>query len=240
MQRSRGYAPFFTSPENTALLHRIHAHAQAGGVAVFDLDGCLFDNRPRQIHIFREYASQRGALELYRVGVDHLVDWSLQDTLRRAGLSEAFIGRHASDLRKFWEERFFSSDYMFYDHAMPGAVDLVRRVQDAGMTIVYLTGRDTTLRPGSEGALKRFGFPSSNLLVKPNAAQDDTTFKEQAMEILSQLGPVRLYVDNEPANVNVYHRRHPEALVVFVETDHSPKPITPHPDIPWLRSFCLA
>ena len=31
--------------------------------------------------------------------------------------------------------------------------------------------------------------------------------------------------------------RHPEALVVFVETDHSPKPVEPLPDLPWLRSF---
>ena len=28
-----------------------------------------------------------------------------------------------------------------------------------------------------------------------------------------------------------------EALVVFVETDHSPRPVEPLSGIPWLRSF---
>jgi hypothetical protein len=73
--------------------------------------------------------------------------------------------------------------------------------------------------------------------MKPDARADDTTFKEGALAAIAELGRVVLYLDNEPANVNVFKRVHPEALVVFVETDHSPRPDEPHPDLPWLRSF---
>ena len=50
MARARGYSPFETSPEQDTLLDQIVDHAKATGaegVGVFDLDGCLFDTRPR-------------------------------------------------------------------------------------------------------------------------------------------------------------------------------------------------
>jgi hypothetical protein len=66
---------------------------------------------------------------------------------------------------------------------------------------------------------------------------DDTEFKESALETIATLGEVVTYFDNEPANVNLFAARHPSATVVFVETDHSPKPIEPAAEIPWIRSF---
>lgn len=247
MPRARGYAPFATSPENDALLDRVVAHAEAcgrGAVAVFDLDGCLFDTRPRQVHIFRELGAREGWPGLYRVTVDHFVDWSLRGTLTRAGLDPGWVEAVYPRVRDFWEKRFFTSEYVLYDHAMPGAVELVRRVHAAGVHVVYLTGRDVGMAPGTEAALHRFGFPLATerctLLVKPDAKVDDTKFKEEALRRLDGLGQVVLYLDNEPANVNMYRRLHPEALVVFVETDHSPRPDEPDPAIPWLRSFLRA
>jgi hypothetical protein len=223
------------------LLAQIRERATGGGVAVFDLDGCLFDTRPRQVRIFREFAARYGFWELHQVEEQHFLDWDLEKTLRRAKVSEDFLQNHYPALRDFWKDCFFSSAYVHYDAAMPGAVALVRAVQAAGCQIVYLTGRDITMRGGTEAALRIFGFPydqeKTHLLTKPVADLDDTLFKEQAMEVLAQLGSVCMYLDNEPANVNVYHQHHPDALVVFVETDHSPKPIEPAKALPWLRSF---
>ena len=94
MARARGYSPFETSPEQDALLDEIVSHAGttgAQGVGVFDLDGCLFDTRPRQVHIFREFASQTGALDLYAVKAESFKDWDLGNTLRNAGLAESRI-----------------------------------------------------------------------------------------------------------------------------------------------------
>ncbi len=243
-RRSRGYAPLDWSEEGAELLGRITTHATTmgpGHVAVFDLDGCLFDTRPRQVQILRELAARSGFDPLYRVGVDHFVDWSLRTTLGNAGVDADWVETHFHDVRSWWERHFFTSAYVLYDHAMPGAAALVREVHAAGLHCVYLTGRDETMRVGTEHALRRFGFPfdeaGATLLVKPDFRTDDTEFKEGALEIVAAMGHVVLYLDNEPANVNLFRRRHPESLVVFVETDHSPKPIEPDPEIPWLRSF---
>lgn len=243
-RRARGYAPLAWSVEGAELLARITAHATTmgpGHVAVFDLDGCLFDTRPRQVQILRELAARAGFDPLYRVTVEHFVDWSLRTTLDNAGVDPEWVEAHYGTVRSWWERHFFTSTYVLYDHAMPGAAALVRAVFEAGVHCVYLTGRDETMRVGTEDALRRFGFPydvpGTTLLVKPDFRTDDTEFKEGALEIVAAIGHVVLYLDNEPANVNLFRRRHPESLVVFVETDHSPKPIEPDVEIPWLRSF---
>jgi beta-phosphoglucomutase-like phosphatase (HAD superfamily) len=243
LRRARGYAPLDWTPEGGALVARIQALADTAGpghVAVLDLDGCLFDTRPRQVHIFRELASRPGFERLAHVRAEHFLDWSLRRTCRNAGLDDAWIDANFEHLRTFWETRFFSGAYVLYDHAMPGAPALVRHVHNAGLHVVYLTGRDETMRAGTEEALHRHLFPlgdRATLICKPDAALEDTAFKEGVLETVAALGDVVLYMDNEPANVNVFRRRHPDALVVFVETDHSPRPIEPAPGIPWLRSF---
>ncbi len=239
--RARGYAPFAASPENDALLDSIVARAEPGRAAVFDLDGCLFDTRPRQVRIFRELAAQQGWAQLCSVREEHFLDWSLRTTMLNAGIAPDWVEAHEPLVRAWWEKCFFSSPYVIYDHAMPGAPSLVRAVWERGAQVVYLTGRDIAMVPGTEIALRAFGFPynavRTSLLMKPRFDTDDTEFKEGALESIADLGPTTIYLDNEPANLNIYKRRHPNAHVVFVETDHSPRPDEPGPTIPWLRSF---
>ena len=235
--RARGAEPLFASADQDALLDRIMATAVHSSVGVFDLDGCLFDNRPRQIRILRELASREDLPELYRVEARHFRDWSLAHTFANAGVTQDLVPRAQAE----WERCFFTSDYVRHDHAMPGAAALVRGCYGSGMRVIYFTGRDDSMRPGTEEALERFGFPyrdtAVQLVTKPRSDLDDVAFKTAALE---HLGPLHLYVDNEPANVNVVHARHPEALVVFFESDHSDRPDEPHPDLPWLRSFVRA
>ncbi len=244
MARSRGYSPLDVTLQSAALVQRIGAHGAAAGhghVAVLDLDGCLFDTRPRQVRIFRELATAQGLYELYRVREEHFFDWSLTTTMKNAGLSDDFIEANANVVRAWWQARFFTSAYVEHDHAMPGAPELVRALHAAGIHVVYLTGRDETMRAGTERSLRAWGFPydveRTTLLVKPTFEMDDTEFKEGALAHVTTLGDVVLYMDNEPANVNLFARVHPEALVVFVETDHSPRPDEPDASLPWLRSF---
>ncbi len=244
MARARGYSPYESSTEQDALLDSIVATAAsfgAGGVGVFDLDGCLFDTRSRQVHIFREFASRTGALDLYCVAAVHFKDWDLGNTLRNAGLAESRIEAVLDDLKAFWFERFFTSRYVQFDHAMPGAVELVNRCRATGLKIVYLTGRDETMRAGTEESLKGFGFPidgdECRLIVKPDFETDDTEFKDAALQTIAAMAKPVIFLDNEPANVNKFHERYPTAQVVFVETDHSPRPDEPDASLSWLRSF---
>lgn len=242
-RRARGYQPLHRSAEQSALLARVvaFAEANAGAVGVFDLDGCVFDTRPRQIHIFRELASARGWPELYAVTPEHFVDWDHARTLRNAGIEAGRVAELLPAVREAFYQSFFKGEYVLHDHAMPGAAQLVWACYRAGLVIVYLTGRHEDMRAHTEIALGRFGFPwarpRTHLLVKPDFSTSDLAFKGEALREVGLLGRPALFLDNEPANINLFHAAHPEALCVWVETDHSPRPDEPHPEIPGLRGF---
>jgi beta-phosphoglucomutase-like phosphatase (HAD superfamily) len=239
--RSRGYAPFSCSAYQDQLLQRAEDLVSPGVAAVFDLDGCLFDTRNRQLMIFREFAARFGFFELYSVEEQHITDWNLKTPLRAVGASEERIDAFYEAFHTFWWERFFSDLYVRMDYAMPGAVELVRACHHKGAVVVYLTGRDHTMRAGTEASLKAFGFPyaeRAHLFTKPEFSMDDTEYKERALKEIELLGEPKLFIDNEPSNVNRFQESCPDALVLFIETDHSPRPITPASNIPWLRSFC--
>ena len=236
-----GYAPFAVSPAQDAVLDRILDRPGAGDVAVLDLDGCLFDNRWRQVQILQEYACHRDQPALFAVRVEHFSDWSLSRTLRNAGVDPDLVEGLRADLRAFWEVRFFDGAYVTHDHPMPGAVRLVRALHARGVRIVYLTGRDDGMHAGTAATLARFGFPApgaqATLLTKPDAAMTDEDWKAAALSQVAALGPPSLFLDNEPVNVNLFHRRFPGAMVVFVSSDHSFRPDQPAPALPSIRGF---
>lgn len=238
----QGYAPFTVSPAQDRVLDAALERSGPGRVAVLDLDGCLFDNRPRQVAIFHEYAARRGVLALHAVGLQHFQDWNQRRTLANAGLPPQLVDEIHQDLREFWWERFFSSTYVRLDHPLPGAVRLARQLHDAGTHVVYLTGRDRSMHPGTVATLQRYGFPDPedqrvSLLTKPSPETSDEDWKSLALPRVEGLGQPVLCMDNEPTNCNLFHKAYPAALVVFVSTDHSSRPVQPHPSLPWIRGF---
>lgn len=236
-----GYAPFSVSPAQDAVLDAIIERAQPGSVAVLDLDGCLFDNRSRQVHIIHEFAAQADHPALCRVERAHFSDWSLSRALRAAGVAEDVVAAVRGPLRSFWADRFFTSEYVAHDLAMPGAVRLARAVHAAGAHIAYLTGRDCDMHQGSHQALCRFGFPvpgqGATLLTKPDPRMSDEAWKRAAVSSLFALGRPAIFLDNEPANANLFHQLCPDALVVFVSSDHSFRPDLADPSLPVIRGF---
>lgn len=235
---ARGYAPYATSLVGDTLLEQIVDHAdmaEPGSLAVFDLDGTLFDTRHRQVRILREIASLKGWWDLYDVRPEHFVGRDLGDALRRAGLTELRVQQLLPEVTDFWQRTFL--DYVQYDHAMPGAAALVRACAMADLEVVYFTARTRSLRTHTEENLLRFGFPPGAILDKPNADLPDLRFKEWVVPELGNIGIPAIYLDNEPVTVNMFRRTWPRAMVVFVETDHAPTVEAPHPSIPWLRSY---
>ena len=241
MEASRGYFELGTSQHQDDLLDQMIALAKPGTVGVFDLDGCLFDTRQRQLSIFREFAAQHDAFELLEIQASDFKDWSLGRTIENLKLSDARRAEILEPLKDFWFQRFFLSRYTAMDPAMPGSVSLIKACADRGMTIVYLTGRHHEMRPGTIEALQAYGFPydppRAQLITKPTFEMDDTEYKADALEQIKQLGTPVLFVDNEPANVNAFRAACPDSTSVFIETDHSPRPDRPDREIPWLRSF---
>jgi hypothetical protein len=211
--------------------------AAPDGVAVFDLDSTLLDNRPRQARILREYGAAAGLPALRAARPEHWQGWELGIALRNAGLSADEAARHAGAARRFWAERFFTSEHCREDVPVPGAPAYVRAMASAGARLVYLTGRPERMRDGTLDVLSRHGFPLPDgvrvhLLLKPDAAQGDDEWKVTALAQVEALGPVVAAFDNEPAHVNLYAQAWPGAACVHLDTDHSPRPIAVLPRVP--------
>jgi beta-phosphoglucomutase-like phosphatase (HAD superfamily) len=213
------------------------ARASRRSVAVFDLDSTLLDNRPRQARIFQEYGMAAGLPALLATRPEHFEGWDLSGALRNAGLSEALVRAHGARVRRFWEERFFTSALCRADVPIPGAPAFVRAVHAAGLTIAYVTGRPAKMEDGTLEVLSRFEFPAPDgdtvlLFMKPGEALRDDAWKAIARDAVDALGEVALAFENEPAHVNAYAQAWRRALVVHLDTDCSDRAIDVDPAIP--------
>ena len=240
--------PRRSRPEHQpAILLAALARARKGGpaaIAALDLDSTLLDNRPRQARILRDYGQAAGLPALRLAAPEHLAGWDLERALRNAGLSRGEVDLHARPLRRFWEERFFTSRYCRLDVPVPGAAAFARAVRATGCRIAYVTGRPTTMLAGTLHVLRRFGFPLPDgaavfLLMKPGEALRDDAWKAIARDEVGGLGQPVLALDNEPAHVNAYARAWPGALVVHLDTDHSGRPVEVDRAIPSVADLAL-
>jgi beta-phosphoglucomutase-like phosphatase (HAD superfamily) len=234
--------------DQPAILAAALARARAAapdGVAVFDLDSTLLDNRPRQARILQEYGRSAGLDELLSAGPWHFDGWDLETALRNAGLAEPVVRAHRARVRRFWQERFFTNAFCRHDLPVPGASDFVQAVRAAGARIAYVTGRPAWMEEGTVEVLGRFGFPLPDgettwLFMKPGEALGDDAWKAIARDAVDALGTVALAFDNEPAHVNAYARAWRRALAIHVDTDDSGRPIAIDPAIPSVADLRLA
>jgi beta-phosphoglucomutase-like phosphatase (HAD superfamily) len=216
--------------------------AAPDGVAVFDLDSTVLDNRPRQARIVQDFGRAAGLPVLLGARPEHWRGWDLEAALLEAGLKPRELRRHYSAFRRFWAERFFTSAYCALDVPIPGAPEFVRAVAAAGARVVYVTGRPAWMEDGTLDVFRRFGFvlpdgARAHLLMKPGDGLSDDAWKALAREAVDGLGRVALAFDNEPAHVNAYARAWPGALAIHLDTDHSPRPVEVLPDIPSIADF---
>jgi hypothetical protein len=230
------------------LLADVLARARAGapaGVVVFDLDSTILDNRPRQARILQDYGREAGLVALLDARPEHWVGWDIEAAMLRAGLSPEEARAHARPARRFWAAWFFTSAYCRLDVPVPGAPAYVEAVRRAGARIAYVTGRPARMRDGTLHVFRRAGFPPPDgarvlLLMKEDAALGDDEWKARACADVDALGPVLAAFDNEPAHVNLYAERWPEARCVHLDREHSSRPIEVLARIPSVLDFRLA
>jgi len=213
-------------------------------VVVFDLDSTLFNNTPRNraiIEGFAETVKEKYA-DFYKAVKsmkDEQIAYSLDDTLKNIGINDAQV---LKELKKVWYDSFFTDKYVVLDKAYEGAADYVVRLHKTGAKIVYLTGRDTPdMEKGTIQSLKDSGFPygdsNSVLLTKPEKKIKDDEYKKSASADILKFGKVIASFDNEPKNVNLFKEVFPGSLVIFIETNHSPKAVPVEASIPWVKSW---
>jgi acid phosphatase class B len=211
-------------------------------MVIFDLDDTLFRTAPRSLAILKEwsatpagqpYTAKVAALTLEQLG------YGIDGALGEIGVPASQV----PSIDKFWAARFFTSEYLKYDVANPGAVDFVKAVQRTGVQVVYMTGRSTDMQAGTQKALIDKGFPwdpaglTTRLVVKPEKATPDYQFKGEQAKALAAEGTVIGSIDNEPRNVNTFHQVLPAAIVVELATVHSPNPPALLPGIYAVSSF---
>ncbi|OGR65300.1 MAG: hypothetical protein A2X30_08750 [Elusimicrobia bacterium GWB2_63_16] len=199
-------------------------------LAIFDLDGTLFDNRTRTMFILREISEKfdsrvpQLAAAFSSFQDLSVVDYSLDVTLRRLRVRNA---AEIKFIREEWARRFFSDEYQKYDMPLPGAKAYVEKAHRAGATVIYLTGRDVgRMLVGTTEVLRLYGFPvgvaGTMTIVKKEFEQDDEIFKKEVSEYIDRLGEVVAVFENEPANSNILQARFPGAASFFIDTQHRP------------------
>jgi hypothetical protein len=229
----------------TPILAAIHEHRAERPVVLFDLDGTLYDNRPRTLRILHAFAAQLPSehardAQIIRALTSADLQYRLEETLLPRGVAPAVL----EAAQRAWRVRFFTDMACSDDVPLPGAVHYVRRCWDLGATVVYLTGRDIPgMLLGSCRTIRDDGFPIAiprvELVMKPTFEEGDTAFKERLLDPLGELGRVVASFDNEPVNCNLFHRRWPDAHTVLLDTQKAPGAPPLDPGIAVVRTFEL-
>lgn len=212
-----------------AVLERATA-AGNKGLLVFDLDSTIFDNRPRQSRIVREFGKARGLKALEQCDTKHWISgWDLRAAMAACGLAADQVERHYHDAKNFWGARFFTSEYCVDDVEVPGAPAFLAASVKTGAQVVYVTGRHEEMRAGSVKCLQKCNMPIPGgrvtLVMKPTLRESDDTYKVQAHEQLAKMGTLIAAFDNEPTHANDYAKKFTEATVIHLATDHSGRPV---------------
>lgn len=221
--------------DGTIQLTRDLVRARERPIWILDIDDTLLSTTGRHLRILREFASKK---DLRLPAIDHdAVRYKIGDTAREAGVSDEVL---LAELRDFWFERFFQNEYLSADVPIDGAQDYCRALLDAGATIVYLTGRDETMRTGTVDALLHHGFPIPNgdcLVLKPDFNTPDREFKEAALARIGRQGTVAGGFENEPLHIHLLLEVFPKGKMVLVDSRHSGRPAPPLTGVPIIKDY---
>lgn len=198
------------------------------GLLIFDLDSTVFDNRPRQARIVREFGAAKQLAALGQCQAWHFTSgWDLRGALTSCGVSSKQADDLYPELKAFWQERFFTSEYCKDDIEIVGAPRYLHDLDSVKARVIYVTGRHEGMRSGTEACLARCRLPMPSegghvqLFMKPRSSEDDDDFKRLTHGELKKMGTVLAAFDNEPMHINDYVAKFPEAIPVHLATDHS-------------------
>ncbi|MBI4369042.1 MAG: hypothetical protein HY547_02315 [Elusimicrobia bacterium] len=230
------------------IIAKIEKAASQGAHAIIllDIDDTLLLTAWRHARILKEFAADPDIAQRFNGELAKLsritpaqTRYLIKETARHAGVSHEGL---LAELQRFWFERFFKNDYLMEDRPIEGAPGFCHRVLSAGGHLVYLTGRDETMRQGTLAGLQKNGFPVPDdkkirLLLKPSFDTPDLEFKTQALQTIADQGEMIAGFDNEPVQINLFKDTFPSAAAILVDTRHSGKPIEPYPNILRIKNF---
>ncbi len=223
--------------ENLTRLYQELVLHQKHSICVFDLDSTLFNVSPRSEKILHEFAEEMQLMDLLKVSIE-IKDWGIYESLLRAGYHHHKHEDLHAQLKKYWMERFFSSNYLHYDTPYLGAIYFVQLLHKNQIPIYYLTGRDVErMGVGTAAVLKKWGFPAKpeQIHLKPHKSFDDHLFKlEWVRQIVEKYENSTVYLfENEPVNINLIGQSLPQVRLIYMNSTHSRKETVsvPHTEI---------
>jgi hypothetical protein len=84
------------------------------------------------------------------------------------------------------------------DPPLATGVTMARQCADAGLTLVYLSGRPERLRPVTTDWLHRYDLPDGELLLRPDADRSPATrLKLRLLRVLAARGNIVTFVDDD-------------------------------------------
>ncbi len=205
------------------------------GLLVFDLDSTVFDNRPRQARIVREFGHAKKFDKLLACQPWHFTSgWDLRGSVIACGHSKEEADAMYPALKAFWQDRFFTSDYARDDIEIVGAPRFLHALDYVKARVIYVTGRHEAMREGTEACIERCQMPMPRknghvqLLMKPLLPDSDDDYKRAVHDHLKQMGTVLAAFDNEPTHINDYAIKFEQAIPVHLATDHSGRDVKLH------------
>lgn len=219
-------------PDSQTVYNKIIESRAPSAIAVFDLDSTLYNVSHRTQKIIEDFAQEPKYKEAFPVETELLksvkiaaTDWGLRESLQRtqANVPQAFF----TALRDYWEIHFFSSEYLKYDLPYEGTVEYVNSLQQHGIQIYYLTGRDEpNMLKGTLESLEKFGFPlkdaQAHLFMKAKKGiSEDEDFKADTLHTIKSRAEKVWFFENEPVIINKVAKVHPNLNIVWINTTHS-------------------
>ncbi len=189
-------------------------------IAVLDVDLTLVENAPRTRALLVAFCKMHCPDLIARAEAMPLV-FSIARNAEALGLPEPLRAK----VPAFWWETFFHPDYLAHDTLLDGAAEAVGTLRAAGVTVVYLTARPSSLVAATSASFATLGLPlgvaGTALVTKDDPQVSDHAFKAGAFGWIRRLGQPVLVADNEPSHVNAMAAAFPDALAVHVATRHS-------------------
>lgn len=233
-------------PDAKKIFSEIVDHNHPKRLAVFDLDSTLFGVSSRSQAILRDMVNHSEFQEKFPEAAEKIAsielsekDWGIRASIEALGLDDApGLFRFAKD---FWNEHFFSNDYLKHDRPYPGALEFVNGLKEAGIDIFYLTGRDEpNMREGTIEILEKWGFPTESheerLHMKPHKGHSlDEDYKSKRFEEILNGDEKVWFFENEPVIIHRVRQDHPEIRIIYIDTVHSGRAEAPEglPVIKW-------
>jgi hypothetical protein len=210
---------------------------------VFDLDGTLVDVAFRTLGILKEWIGSKASHMFSEPLVDHLrkvdlthVGYSLADAFENVGidLRDEQAAQLFEAAERHWRKRFFDGKALVeFDRMIPGAQSFIQNLQQSGIQIIYLTGRNAaTMEQGTRKQLAQLGLPLENtrLHMKHSAHIDDHLFKEGVFAELSRDFKIVGNFENEYLNLKTMMDIIPgPCLHAIVDSQHSARPVPANP-----------